>query len=64
MNYELYQINREQDFENVCLRCGNCCGAEGDACIHLIQQPDGKYLCDIYDSRGGTQKTRAGKFFE
>ncbi len=64
MDYEIYQINREKEFENVCRRCGNCCGAGDDPCIHLILQPDGKYLCDIYESRGGMQKTRSGKFFE
>ena len=64
MDYKIYQINREKEFENACLRCGNCCGASEDACIHLISQTDGKYMCDIYDCRGGTQKTRSGKFFE
>ncbi|MCG2711385.1 MAG: hypothetical protein L6416_03565 [Candidatus Omnitrophica bacterium] len=64
MGYEIYQINREKEFENACLRCGNCCGAGVDACIHLIAQPDGKYRCDIYESRGGLQKTQTGKFFK
>lgn len=64
MDYNIYQLHKEQEFENACLRCGNCCGADEDACIHLISQTDGKYMCDIYDSRGGTQKTRSGKFFE
>ena len=64
MNYEKYQINQEKEFENACLQCGNCCGLDDDTCIHLIAQHDGKYLCDIYDSRGGIQKTRSGKFFE
>lgn len=64
MDYKIYQIQREQEFEDMCLRCGNCCGAQDDACIHLIKQSDDKYFCDIYDSRGGTQKTRSGKFFK
>lgn len=64
MDYEIYQINKEEEFENVCLRCGNCCGLDDDPCIHLVAQPEGKYLCDIYASRGGRQKTRSGKFFE
>ena len=64
MDYEIYQLNREKEFENVCLRCGNCCGVADDPCIHLILQSDGKYLCDIYESRGGMQKTRSGNFFE
>ena len=64
MDYSIYQIQKEQEFEKECLRCGNCCGAEDDECIHLIRQPDGKYLCDVYESRGGTQKTHSGKFFD
>ena len=64
MDYEIYQINKEKEFEGLCLRCGNCCGAQSDPCSHLILQADGKYLCDIYPSRGGMQKTHSGNFFE
>ena len=64
MDYQIYQIQKEKEFEETCLRCGNCCGAQDDACIHLLPQSDGRYICDIYDSRGGTQKTSSGKFFQ
>jgi uncharacterized cysteine cluster protein YcgN (CxxCxxCC family) len=64
MEYQTYQIQKEKEFEDACQRCGNCCGAQDDPCIHLIIQPKGKYYCDIYDSRGGVQKTLEGKFFE
>lgn len=63
MDYETYQLHKEEEFENVCVRCGNCCGTQQDPCIHLIAQPDGKFLCDVYTSREGIQKTRSGKFF-
>ena len=64
MGYDSYQIQKEKEFENICMRCGNCCGVQDDPCIHLIQEAEGKYFCDIYVSRGGTQKTRSGRFFE
>ncbi|MFH1063019.1 MAG: hypothetical protein V1747_09090 [Candidatus Omnitrophota bacterium] len=64
MEYQTYQIQKEKEFEAACHRCGNCCGAQDDPCIHLITQPQEKHYCDIYDSRGGVQKTRSGKFFE
>jgi hypothetical protein len=64
MEYQIYQLKKEQEFENLCKRCGNCCGATDDPCIHLIPQSGGRYFCDIYESRGGVQKTRSGKFFE
>ena len=63
MDYTVYQRQKEKEFEDSCQRCGTCCGAKNDPCIHLIGQPDGSYLCDIYDSRGGIQKTRSGDFF-
>lgn len=64
MDYTLYQVNKEKEFEANCQRCGNCCGAKTDPCVHLIKQTDESYLCDIYASRGGIQKTHAGKFFQ
>jgi len=65
MEYEAYQILKEKEFENICQRCGNCCGIKGkDPCMHLVRLPDGKHHCDIYESRGGIQKTRSGRFFE
>ena len=63
MKYQIYQIKKEKEFEDICIRCGNCCGAQDDPCIHLIKQPDGKYYCDIYASRKGLQKTLSGKLF-
>ncbi len=64
MDYETYQILKEEAFEKICKRCGNCCGAVNDPCMHLVPGPDGTYICDIYASRGGRQKTRSGDFFE
>lgn len=64
MEYYTYQIQKEKEFEAACRRCGNCCGAQDDPCMHLVKHLEGDYFCDIYDSRGGVQKTRLGKFFE
>lgn len=64
MDYETYQAEKEKEFEEICRRCGNCCGVKDDPCIHLMRQEDGIFFCDIYDSRGGIQKTRRGDFFQ
>jgi len=63
MEYQTYQIFKEKEFEDICQRCGNCCGVQEDPCMHLVKKTDDTYLCDIYDSRGGMQKTHSGKFF-
>lgn len=64
MDYETYQILKEEEFEKICKRCGNCCGLADDPCIHLVSLPDGTFSCDIYESRGGMQKTQSGNFFQ
>ena len=61
--YQDYQIKKEQEFESICKRCGNCCGVKDDPCIHLVAQADGTYFCDTYESRRGKQKTKSGKEF-
>ncbi|MCP4648974.1 MAG: hypothetical protein GY853_02675 [PVC group bacterium] len=63
--YFYYQIRKEKEFEDICLRCGNCCGIQDDPCVHLVEQPEGKYLCDIYASRQqGKQKTHSGNLIK
>lgn len=62
--YQTYQENKLKEFENLCSRCGNCCGAaEGDPCQHLIKADDGKYFCDIYDERFGLRASKSGREF-
>jgi len=64
MDYREYQIQKEQEFEGRCLRCGNCCGLQDDPCVNLDKQADGRYSCNIYESRAGIQKTRSGREFK
>ncbi|MFH2137814.1 MAG: hypothetical protein ABII88_04845 [Candidatus Omnitrophota bacterium] len=63
-DYLDYQLQKEREFEDICKRCGNCCGGKDDPCIHLVPQAEGIFICDIYSSRRGTQKTRSGKEFK
>ena len=60
-----YLKSKEQGFEDICLRCGACCGAyDGDPCLHLKKDKKGKYYCDIYPNRLGDRKTVSGEEFE
>ncbi|MFC1666291.1 hypothetical protein ACFL0P_00275 [Candidatus Omnitrophota bacterium] len=48
--------------ERICKRCGACCGIkDNDPCEHLKKDPDGLYLCDIYENRFGLTKTLSGE---
>ena len=54
----------ESEHESICRRCGVCCGSEdGDPCVHLKKDKQGKYCCDIYHNRLGLRKTVKGNFF-
>ncbi|MBM3248735.1 MAG: hypothetical protein FJZ10_04910 [Candidatus Omnitrophica bacterium] len=62
--YNTYQENKLKEFEDACLRCGNCCGAaDNNPCEHLILDKDGKYFCDIYENRFGLHKAKNGNVF-
>ncbi len=51
----------EDNFEDICCRCGICCGSEdGDPCENLRTDKDGKYYCSIYENRFATHKTVNG----
>lgn len=67
MNNNGYITHQEKQFriyEDRCRRCGLCCGAEdGDPCINLVKNIDGKYSCKVYENRIGQQKTLSGKVF-
>lgn len=62
-----YSEKEERDlkeFEALCRRCGNCCGAyDGDFCLNLVDEGNGTYRCKVYDRRVGNQKTISGKVF-
>ena len=55
--------SKHQYWENLCLRCGGCCGAYDDPCQHLQKGGDEKFYCDIYDKRFGVRVTVAGEEF-
>ena len=61
--YRLSQTQKEQEWENLCLRCGACCGAFEDPCKNLHQGADGKYFCGVYSRRYGAHETVGGKKF-
>jgi len=63
MEYIEYQLKKEIEFERLCKRCGNCCGAKEDPCVHLVFDANGKSFCSIYNNRIGLHKTRSGKDF-
>ncbi len=63
-DYYRYIEKEEQNYETLCRRCGACCGAYDDPCVHLKRDKDGRYFCEIYHSRFGEHTTVGGtKFF-
>ncbi|MGC9363608.1 MAG: hypothetical protein ACP5FZ_03460 [Fidelibacterota bacterium] len=53
------------EFEELCIRCGGCCGAfDGDPCEHLRRGDDGLCYCAIYENRFGWHKTVCGRKLE
>lgn len=61
--YTSYAQAKEEEFESVCTRCGQCCGSGDDPCSNLIQKEDGSYFCKSYPTRLGRQKTVEGYEF-
>ncbi len=60
--YNQIQDRKLQEHEALCKRCGACCGVlEGDPCVYLKKEADGKYFCDVYDNRFGLRKTVKGE---
>ena len=64
VNYQEYLKHLEEKKENTCIRCGACCGAYEDPCLHLKQDRAGHYWCEIYTDRFGEHTTRGGETFE
>jgi len=61
--YGRVMLEKEDEFESLCKRCGECCGASDDPCRNLVKLRDGSYFCRDYDSRFGRQLTVSGKSF-
>ncbi|MFH1799149.1 MAG: hypothetical protein ABH844_07440 [Candidatus Omnitrophota bacterium] len=61
--YSQYTKEKENKFEAVCARCGQCCGALDDPCQNLAKDESGRYFCKDYKNRLGPQKTASGNFF-
>lgn len=61
--YAIYSQMREKEFESICTRCGECCGASDDPCTNLVRLEKDKYICKAYNSRFGSQKTISGNPF-
>ncbi|MBD3263639.1 MAG: hypothetical protein GF375_00875 [Candidatus Omnitrophica bacterium] len=55
---------KEEEWEDMCIRCGGCCGAFDDPCEHLCKDGNGKYYCDIYLHRFGRRRTVSGEVFD
>ncbi len=64
-DYVEYLKKKEEEFESLCNRCGQCCGAyDGDPCAKLVyNKKNGKYYCSDYSGRLGLQVTVSGKEF-
>ena len=64
VTYQDYQREQFEEYEGVCKRCGLCCGALNDPCVHLAKEEgSGRYYCLIYEKRLGMHKTVSGKDF-
>ncbi len=63
-DYENYMIQKEQEWEALCRRCGSCCGAFEDPCENLAWTQEGQSYCIDYDNRFGLHKSKAGKEFQ
>jgi len=65
LQYEIYQKEEFRRFEDICKRCGECCGSQdGDPCLNLAKdEATGKYYCKVYENRLGPQRTVSGRVF-
>ena len=62
MDIERYFEQKEAEWEDLCVRCGSCCGAYEDPCVHLKRNGEA-YYCDIYKDRFGLRRTVSGEEF-
>ena len=62
---EGYFKAKQREAEDLCVRCGACCGAyDGDPCRHLKKDAQGAFFCEIYSRRLGTRRTLKGEKFD
>ena len=54
---------KEKEWEKLCIRCGGCCGAYDDPCVHLKKRKNNEYYCEIYSNRFGLRKSVGGEEF-
>ncbi|MFA7677134.1 MAG: hypothetical protein WCY34_03075 [Candidatus Omnitrophota bacterium] len=62
-SYQAFLQEKEKEWESLCRRCGACCGAYDDPCVHLKKNGDKTYYCEIYPDRLGLRKTVSGEEF-
>lgn len=63
-SYFKYQQQKLEDYENLCKRCGACCGiSDKDPCINLKEEKEGRYFCKVYENRLGIQRSISGREF-
>ena len=62
-NYESTLAKKQAEYENICKRCGRCCGAYTIPCANLVKLDDGTYTCKDYENRLGQQVSVEGKSF-
>ncbi len=60
---QTYLEQKEKTKEGLCKRCGGCCGAFDDPCLHLKKKRANIYHCEIYDKRFGDRETITGDEF-
>lgn len=62
-DYFRYFQEKEKFWENLCIRCGGCCGSFDDPCKHLKKDMASQWYCDIYNRRFGIRESISGEKF-
>tara|TARA_B100000315_G_C14550909_1_gene575739 strand:- start:208 stop:534 length:327 start_codon:yes stop_codon:yes gene_type:complete len=63
-SYRKYLKAKEGQWEDLCRRCGGCCGAYDDPCKHLKSKADKTFFCTIYRNRLGERESVGGEIFD
>ncbi len=62
--YGKHMMRKEEEYELLCKRCGECCGSCDDPCENLkAEDTSGKFVCKDYNNRLGPKKTVSGASF-